>query len=40
MKFDLKLLAGDDGIFKTLNTYTALYHEKCKNDYGKAELDR
>ena len=40
MKFDIKLLEGDDGILKTLNTYNALYHDKCKNDYGKAELDR
>ena len=39
VKFDIKLL-GDDGILKTLNTYNALYHDKCKNDYGKAELDR
>ena len=40
VKFDIKLLEGDDGILKTLNTYNALYHDKCKNDYGKAELDR
>ena len=40
MKFDIKLLEGDDGILKTLNTYNALYHEECKNDYGKAKLDR